>query len=270
MNLTPPGINWDVQVIPRDRRPISLETIQRNGVFAMEKRSEGAVMRNHRAFTLTLLIFSWMLFTVNSVYARIYSITDSGIPSGLISPSGAGESAYGIDYYGHFVGLAYDQTGYKADAFLYSAGTTTIPRTLGGANSRGYRINNSGQVVGQADTPAGQHHAFLYKGGKMIDLGTLGGANSSAHDINDSGQIVGSADTSSGQSHAFLYSSGKMIDLGTLGGGYNAAYGTNNSGLIAGFSRDYAFPATEILALYARKDSQLRLFPGPTRHHSMT
>ena len=96
--------------------------------------------------------------------------------------------------------------------------------TLGGASSSAYGINDSGQVVGQADTRGGQHHAFLYNDGKMIDLGTLGGANSSAHDINDSGQIVGSADTSSGQSHAFLYSGGKMIDLGTLGGGYSAAY----------------------------------------------
>ena len=65
--------------------------------------------------------------------------------------------------------------------------------TLGGASSSAYGINDSGQVVGQADTPGGQHHAFLYNGGKMIDLGTLGGANSSAHDINDSGQIVSAA-----------------------------------------------------------------------------
>ena len=173
---------------------------------------------------LASLAFSWMLFTVNSVYARAYSITDPGTPSGLISPGGAGNSAYGIDYSGHVMGLAYDQTGYKANAFLYSGVKTTIPRTFGGANSQAYRINNSGQVIGHADTPSGQHHAFLYKDGKMIDLGTLGGANSYAYDINDSGQIVGSADTFRlANRHAFLYSGAKMIDLGTLGGASSCA-----------------------------------------------
>ena len=158
--------------------------------------SEGAVIRNNRVFMFVLLAFSWMLFTINSVCAQTYSITDPGTPSGVISPGGAGNSAYGINDSGHVMGLAYDQTGCKANAFLYSGVKTTIPRTFGGANSQAYRIKNSGQSHGHADTPSGQHHAFLYKGGKMIDLGTLGGANSYAYDINDSGQIVGSADTS--------------------------------------------------------------------------
>src|SRR4051794_34524752 len=49
--------------------------------------------------------------------------------------------------------------------------------TLGGADSLGLGINDSGQVVGQSDTADGHTHAFLYSQGVMADLGTLGGAN---------------------------------------------------------------------------------------------
>jgi len=136
-------------------------------------------MRNNSGFIFALLVFSWILFTINSVCAQTHSIIDHSTPSGIIPP--------------------------------------------GGPNSRGYRINDSGQIAGQASTPGGQYHAFLYNDGKMIDLGTLGGASSSAYDINESGQIVGNADTSGGQSHAFLYSGGKLIDLRTLGAEYKGS-----------------------------------------------
>ena len=51
----------------------------------------------------------------------------------------------------------------------------TLP---GGTQSCAYGINNSGQVVGSAETSGGADHAFLYSGGSMQDLGTLGGTNS--------------------------------------------------------------------------------------------
>src|SRR5208337_5429811 len=171
------------RTVSRGPSTISSETFRQNGVPAMRKRSEGAVIRNNTAFMFVLLVFSWMLFTMNSVCAQTYSIIDPGTPSGVISQGGTSSSAYGIKDSGHVLGPAYDLTGCKTNAFLYTGAKTTIPRTRGGANSRAYRINNSGQVVGQADTLGGQHHAFLYKGEKIIDLGTLGGANSSADDI---------------------------------------------------------------------------------------
>ena len=205
------------RTVSRGPSTISSETFRANGAPAM--RFAGAVIRNNMAFIIVLSVFSWMLFTMNPVCAQTYSIMDPGAPSGVIFPRGTSSSGYGTNDSGHVPGPAYDLEGYKTHAFLYAGEKTTIPRTRGGANSRAYHINHSGQVAGQADTLGGQHHAFLYKDGKMIDLGTLGGANSSALDINDSGQVVGSSDTSSGQSHAFLYSGEKMIDLGTLGGG---------------------------------------------------
>ncbi|MBX9917117.1 MAG: PEP-CTERM sorting domain-containing protein [Nitrosomonas sp.] len=80
-------------------------------------------------------------------------------------------------------------------------------------------INNSGQVVGNADTnDDGYAHAFITgaNGVGMTDLGTLGGNQSGATGINDSGQVVGWALTNNGSNHAFLFSGGVMTDLSLL------------------------------------------------------
>jgi probable HAF family extracellular repeat protein len=61
--------------------------------------------------------------------------------------------------------------------------------TLGGGTSKGYGINASGQVTGEAVTTGGVFHAFQYApGSHMIDLGTLGGGSSTGYSINASGQ----------------------------------------------------------------------------------
>lgn len=112
--------------------------------------------------------------------------------------------------------------------------------TLGGTDSAGRGINNSGRVVGSSWTAGDIHyHPFLYSGGTMIDLGTLGGTRGIAYGINDSGQVVGSALTVGDVGfHAFLYSGGTMFDLNSLvvsglgGGALYEAMGINNSGQI--------------------------------------
>jgi len=104
---------------------------------------------------------------------------------------------------------------------------TTTPKmqvqdlgTLGGSSSYATGINDSGQVIGDSYTSAGEQHAFLYDEGatpKMQDLGTLGGSSSYATGINDSGQVVGDSYTSAGEQHAFLYdSTNGMKDLNDL------------------------------------------------------
>jgi probable HAF family extracellular repeat protein len=106
-------------------------------------------------------------------------------------------------------------------------------------------INDSGQVVGEADGSAGNTRAFLYSESTgMKDLGTLpNGAISEAYAINDSGQVVGySYTTSTGSQHAFLYSGGQMYDLNSLiptdsGWELISAYEINNSGQIVGRGR---------------------------------
>jgi len=119
--------------------------------------------------------------------------------------------------------------------------------TLGGPSSRGYAINESGQVAGSSTTATGATHAFLWTPGQgMRDLGTLpGGASSIARGMNDRGEVVGQSTRPRVNpdvpfygpvTHAFRWTASLgMEDLGTLDG-LNAtiAYDINNSGQVVG------------------------------------
>jgi len=117
--------------------------------------------------------------------------------------------------------------------------------TLGGTLSRARAINDSGYVVGTAQTTEGYSHAFFYNGsGFLQDLGTLGGTSSSATGINNYGQIVGASSTG-GQDHAFLRNgNGPLQDLNNLiapssGWTLLAANGINDKGqiIVDGFNQ---------------------------------
>ena len=98
--------------------------------------------------------------------------------------------------------------------------------TLGGSESWGCGINNSGQVVGASHVLGNEsQHAFLYDG-VMHDLL---GISSQASGINDAGVVVGSS------GNAYLYN-GVMHDLGTLGGNSSCAYAINNAGQVVGMA----------------------------------
>ena len=72
--------------------------------------------------------------------------------------------------------------------------------TLGGSDSSGNGINNSGQITGESSTINNSTHAFVYSAGQMSDVGTLEEDDySSGSSINDAGQVTGS-----GSNHAFL------------------------------------------------------------------
>jgi probable HAF family extracellular repeat protein len=89
--------------------------------------------------------------------------------------------------------------------FLVRDGVVTRlypPASGAGLSSIAYAINNSSEVVGQAengsfDSVTGwpQTHAVFWRRGRStaIDLGTLGGTQSIANVINNSGQVVGAA-----------------------------------------------------------------------------
>jgi probable HAF family extracellular repeat protein len=135
--------------------------------------------------------------------------------------------------------------GSSADAApgdIYNLGT------LGGRESHGYSINDTGQVAGYSHvtTDDGQViHSFRYtgtpgSGGVMQDLGT-----GYAFGINSSGRVAGYANTLSGDDHAFRYTGtpgagGAKQDLGTLGGQFSAAYAINDAGQVTG-QADTAF-----------------------------
>jgi probable HAF family extracellular repeat protein len=120
--------------------------------------------------------------------------------------------------------------------------------TLGGPSCQAYAFNDSGQIVGYADTAGGAEHAFLYNpepggGGSMFDLGTFGGLQSSPYDINSSGQVVGGAEHTVGSNarHAFRYdgtpgAGGVMRDLGAAVGFNNTAVAINDNGYVLGYA----------------------------------
>lgn len=135
-------------------------------------------------------------------------------------------------------------------AVIYTGGKVIDLGTLGGPQSFAYGINDSGQVVGSADTKSGHAHPFLYQNGQLTDLAPLG-LGGFAADINNKGQIaigevVGKA-TGSGAEPAtyslidlFVYQNGTMTDLGRLGDQTEPTF-INSSGEIVG---TYGFGAT--------------------------
>jgi probable HAF family extracellular repeat protein len=99
--------------------------------------------------------------------------------------------------------------------------------TLGGFGSGARAINDSGQVVGYADTATRDLHAFLYSNGTMIDLNPPGSDLSSATSINAAGQVVGLSVRGN-----FLYSGGTFT---TLPNGSGSSWARiNNLGQIVG------------------------------------
>jgi len=133
--------------------------------------------------------------------------------------------------------------------------------TLGGQISEGYAINDSGAVVGLAQTTPGDYHAYIWQNATtgMVDIDGRTGHYSEAWAINPSGTVVGLAETTQITNprtfHAFVWgpTSGPMIELLTLGGQDSVAYGINSVGQIAGAAQNQA--QREHGVLYTRNTS---------------
>ena len=166
-----------------------------------------------------------------------------------VNPFSAGYSqSYSINTAGEMVGIYLMDNG-RFHSFLYANNTMTDIGTLsGGQSCYAYGINNSGQIVGYADTNDNPNigHAFIYSASSgMQDIGSLGGNQCLAYGINNNGQVVGSANPSGSYNfHAFSYSGGTMQDLNGLLFSSDSTWtlvranAVNDSGQIVGYGTD--------------------------------
>jgi probable HAF family extracellular repeat protein len=144
--------------------------------------------------------------------------------------------ASGINDLGQVAGTVWSSKG--AQAAVWTNGAHQSVGTLGGTESYGAAINNSGALVGGSLTASGQLHAFRASNGKLQDLGTLGvGGWSTALGINDVGSVTGYADTGGALFRAFRWTESEgMQSLGTLGGALSYGMAINNKGAVVGTS----------------------------------
>lgn len=137
--------------------------------------------------------------------------------------------------------------------FRWQNGAMSPLPTLGGNNSFANGVNNSGQIVGAAETSTKGRHCtkpqrFVYYGviwqpnGTTVTLPPFAGDTVSfANAISNSGDVVGysgrcgSLDDAVTAKHALLWQSGSTLDLGNLGGtANNVPRAINNRGQIVG------------------------------------
>ena len=186
---------------------------------------------------------------------------DAGERHDLGTLGGANSVAYSINDSGQVTGGSY-KTGASVDtAFVWNdandnwvadAGEMASLGTLGGTVSRGYRINDAGEVVGLTSVASGAIRAFRwvdsngdwkYNAGETMNMGTLGGEQSRAFGINSDGNVAGYAYDSSSLQQTIRWidaNSNKTVDDGEMVA--IAAPGTpawgfdiNDSGAMAGF-----------------------------------
>lgn len=140
--------------------------------------------------------------------------------------------------------------------FTWQSGKLTSLPTLGGNISQAFGINNSGQVVGVAETTVTDpscvrpqvldYRAVIWNPNGTIQIldPIAGDQISGAVGINNNGQVVGASGPCAPLSpaigaHAILWQSGSTIatDLGSLGGTTNnVAFAINGSSQIVGIS----------------------------------
>jgi probable HAF family extracellular repeat protein len=107
----------------------------------------------------------------------------------------------------------------------------------GATDMYGQGINDSGQLVGEADFADGTAHTILADKTGIHDLHnlvSLGGASDAAFAISGSGQIIGESDTAGPDSHAFLLDKAGLHDLASPMGTWSEAFAINTSGQVSG------------------------------------
>lgn len=107
--------------------------------------------------------------------------------------------------------------------------------TLGGP-SKAVAINERGQIVGTAETKAGDTHAFLWANGKMRPIGPAPrDGQTEVVGINDRGTVLIAVEWYDNPSRvALAWAKGKSQNLGSLGGQVTVPADLNERGQIVG------------------------------------
>lgn len=147
--------------------------------------------------------------------------------------------AYGVNAGGQVVGQ--NAVGH---AFFFSNGITTDLGTLGGDYSFALGINDSGQVVGWAQSAGGATHGFLFGNGTMTNL-SPGSLTGGAQGINSIGQVVGWASefgtapsgAALGPTNPYKYDNGVTTGLGSFpANSVSYPLSINDSGQVVGYT----------------------------------
>jgi probable HAF family extracellular repeat protein len=175
-----------------------------------------------------------------------FTLLDLGVAEGFSS-----SKAFGINDYGEVAGSMTDAAGAVSGYYWSGTGAAQQLASLGGDYTRGWGINNQGQIAGVSNG-----HAALWLGaqGSPVDLQTLGGPTSTAFRINNSGTVIGWSDLATRPDpyygdftafHGFVYQNGQMQDTGTMttdwpewDNGYSFAHGINDQGQVVGEGMD--------------------------------
>jgi len=124
--------------------------------------------------------------------------------------------------------------------FTISGSTVTKLPALpgGGVDVEPIAVNDSGLIVGQADTSTSVFQAAAWQNGTVKALGMLPGSfTSEALAVNSAGQAVGAdVETADTDAHAVLFANGTVTDLNApgTGAGDAVAHAINDSGVIVG------------------------------------
>ena len=171
------------------------------------------------------------------------SAEPASILSGL--PDDSNSYAFGLNKAGVVVGVIESAADMRfTHAFEYSGGVLKVLPTLGGQYGLARSINDSGLVVGAAQTQGKYFHATVWTKDIPKELGTLlNGDTSYANDVNSTGEVVG-------QSNDGPNRQGKAVRWGTDGrihllptkeeSVFSSALALNNRGQIVGFDNSEA------------------------------
>lgn len=242
------SVNWPS--IPRYSSPAGINS---NGVVVGNSAGRGFVYNN--GVTQFLNGFSGSPYSTkaegindagqivgsawNTQGTQRATIISNGSLTDLGGLSTTGWSAgHAINNSGQVTGEA--QASYGGHAFITRNGEMIDLGAFAWGVSRGWAINDIGQVAGTSLINNIEKHAFITTvDDRMIDIG-LSGYSSEAFGINNAGQAVGYFGGHNGESkRAFVTLNGVMTDLNTLiaaniGWTLMEAYDVNNSGQIVG------------------------------------